>query len=138
MVIRIDQRGRSGCILNVEVVHRVESFHPAVLREIVVIKSDAAAKNRFLQRAETVRNSEPRSESFAIVVRNSGNDAVTGEGWIETLVMAGRDEEAERRVVTQAIIYGEISRDAPGIFGVEAETLHILREAAIAGRSDRA
>src|SRR5208283_3682601 len=48
------------------------------------------------------------------------------------LTAAGGFEETERRVVTQSVVDGKVSPDAPGIFGVEAETLHILREAAVA------
>ena len=47
-------------------------------------------------------------------------------------------EQTKRCVVAQAVIDGEVSRDAPGIFGVDAEPLDILRKAAVASGSDAA
>src|SRR4029077_7333903 len=125
-------------ILYVEVVHGVERFHPSVLREIVVVKPESSAKNSVPRRAEAVRNSQPWSERFAIVVWNSGDDAVTGERRVQVLFVAGSHEEAECGVVAQAVIKGQSSRDAPGILGIEAEALHILRKAAVACGSDGA
>src|SRR5258707_1380409 len=49
------------------------------------------------------------------------------------LVSAIGVDQAERGVIAQAIVHGEVLMDAPRILSVEAEPLHVLREPAIAG-----
>ena len=46
VVIRIDQRGRAGAVREIEFIDRGERIHPTVLRQVVVIHSDAGAQNR--------------------------------------------------------------------------------------------
>src|SRR6267143_1378043 len=46
VVIRIDQRRWTGRMLDIEIVHGVEGFYPPVLREVVEIKTNAAAQDR--------------------------------------------------------------------------------------------
>ncbi len=53
---------------------------------------------------------------------------------IVELGSAGGTEESECCVVAEAVIYGEARCYAPGILRVESQPLHVLREAAIAGR----
>src|ERR1700674_1721028 len=45
VVIRVDERRRAGSILDIEIVDGVEGFDPAVLGEVVEIKTDTAAQN---------------------------------------------------------------------------------------------
>src|SRR5712692_4499156 len=135
MVIRIDQRGRAGSISDVEIVDGVEGLDPAVLREVVEKETDTAAQDRVSGRAGCVSDAEPWSEGFAVVVRDAGDNTVAGEGGIHVLVMAGSDEEAKGAVVAQAVVDCQMRGDAPGILDVNSEPLHVLREAAIAGRS---
>src|SRR5260370_27806864 len=45
VVIRIDQRSRARSILDVEIVHGVESFNPTILRQVVEIQTDTAAQH---------------------------------------------------------------------------------------------
>ena len=90
-----------------------------------------------------VRNADAGRKRFAIILRRTADEWRYGgikreqEG-IQRLAASGGDEETESCVVAQAVIDGEISRDAPGILGVDAEALDILRKAAVAGRSDAA
>src|SRR6266436_6570885 len=137
MVIRIDQRGRAGSISDVEIVDGVEGLDPAVLREVVEKETDTAAQDRVSGRAGCVSDAEPRCEGFAVVVRNAGDNTVAGEGGIHALVVAGSDEEAKGAVVAQAVVDCQMRGDAPGVLGVNSKPLHILREAAIAGRDRR-
>src|SRR6267378_2626762 len=137
VVMRIDQRGRAGSILDVEIVDGVEGLDPAVLRKVVEIQTNAAAQNRVAGGAEAISDAEARREGFAVVVRDSGDNTVAGEGGIEALVVAGSDEEAKGSVVAQAVVDCQIPSEAPGILSVKSQALDVLREAAIATRSKR-
>jgi hypothetical protein len=65
--------------------------------------------------------------------------------WIERaqkrilrLAAAGSVEQTKGSIVAQAVVEREAWRDAPGVFGVKTQTLHVLREAAIADGSESA
>ena len=78
---------------------------------------------------------------MVIVMRLAGNEIIDAERLqrevcgIFRLRAAGSEEKTEAGVPTQAVIHGEVTRDAPRIFRVEAEALNILRKAAVACRS---
>ena len=55
-------------------IDRGESIDPAVLREIVVIETNARAKNGMLRSAGRISEPEPRRESFAVVVREAADE----------------------------------------------------------------
>ena len=55
-------------------IDRGESIDPAVLREIVVIETNARAKNGMLRSAGRIGEPEPRRESFAVVVREAADE----------------------------------------------------------------
>src|SRR5260370_1715980 len=113
VVIRVDQRRRTRSIPNVEIVDGGEGFDPAVLCEVVEIETHSAAQDRVTGRAESISDAESRSESFAVVVRNSGYDAVSRECGIHTLVVPRSDKKTESGVVAQAIVEGPVQSHAP-------------------------
>src|SRR6266700_1203051 len=47
------------------------------------------------------------------------------------LVAAAGIEEAERRVVAEAVVQGEMRDDVPTVFGVESKALNVLGEGAV-------
>src|SRR5258706_10341747 len=115
-----------------------EGVDPSVLREVVVIETDASAKHRVLRSAGSIGETEARRDGFAVVMRNAAGERnverVKGGGnGILRLVAAGGDEETKSGVVAQAGANREGGCDAPGIFGVEAGTAGRLRERAVAG-----
>ena len=115
-----------------------EGVNPTILREVVVIEAGTGAKNRVLRGARSIGETEARGEGFAVVVWNAVDQRNVErieslEGGILRLIAARSDEEAEGGVVTKAGIEGERWRDAPGIFGVEAEAAERLGEGAVAG-----
>src|SRR6266481_4004863 len=71
-------------------------------------------------------------------MRNAGNNSIAGQGRIRALAVTGSREQPRRRIVAKAVIDRQMRRDAPGVLRVNSETLDVLREAAIAGRSGSA
>jgi len=117
-----------------------EGVNPTVLREVVVIETDACTKNGVLRSAGSISEAEARRDGFAVVVGNAADErnierVESLEGGILRLVAARGDEQAESGVVTQASVNREGWRDAPTVFGVEAQTAERLREGAVAGGS---
>ncbi len=78
-----------------------------------------------------MRDAETGSKRLAVVMRNAVDESGAERG-IETLIVAGGNEQAEGRVVAKPVIYGETGINAPGIFCIKSEALNILRKAAIA------
>ena len=50
-----------------------ECVDPAILREVIVIKTDAGTENGVWRRARSVRDAETRREGFAVVMRNAAD-----------------------------------------------------------------
>ena len=110
------------------------------MREVVVEHPETGADHCFAAFAGRICDAEARAELGAIVVRNAHRNLQRLECYICRIVRlaAARGfEQAKRRLVTQAVIHGEMWSDAPGIFRVESEALHVLREAAVVGGSSR-
>src|SRR5258708_131675 len=135
VVIRIDQRRRAGSVLDIEIIYGVEGLDPSVLREIVEIQTNAGAQNGISGRAGSVSQAQTRGEGFAVVVRDAGDNSIACESGIQGLVVAGSEKKGERGVVAQAVVDGQTRSDAPGILGVDSQTLNVLRKAAVTGGS---
>src|SRR6266849_8918441 len=132
MVIRIDQRSRTGSILDIEIVHGVESFNPAILCQVVKIQTNSATQNCISRRAESISDAQPRCEGFVVVMRDPRDESIASQGRIRALVVPRRFEETERGVVAQSVVDGQMRNDAPGVLSVNPQSLHVLREAPIA------
>ena len=50
-----------------------ECVDPAILREVIVIKTDAGTENGVWRRARSVCDAETRREGFAVVMRNAAD-----------------------------------------------------------------
>ena len=123
-------------------IRRVDSLKrggPSVLREIVVEHAKARADHGFAAVSGRICDAEPRAELRMVVVRHAHRNLQRlqrDERRILRLAAARSYEQAERRLITQPVIDREVRRHAPGIFRVEREPLHVLREAAVAGGSE--
>ena len=124
---------------------RVDSLKrrgPSVLRQIVVEEAEARAEHRLTAVARGVRDAQARAELLAVVVRHAGvqrnlQRLQREKRGILRLAVAGRGKQTEGRLLAQSVVERQMPRDAPRILRVEAEPLHALREAAVAGRSGR-
>ena len=134
-VIWIDQsRGRIRSS-----VYRLKCGGPAVLSEIVVEQAETRAQHGFSAVAGGICNSQTRCELLAVIVRRAQRKSQRRQerkGWIFRLTAARSGEQAECGLVAQSVVEREMSSYAPGVFRVERETLHVLREASVSGRSE--
>ncbi len=117
-------------------VHGLESRRPTVLRQIVVVHADAGANHQVFDPVGSVGDAQARRESFAVVVRNTRGQRQfePSDGLhcrVEELTYARGLKQSEGRVPAQAVVDGQLWRHAPGVHGVKAESLNILREAAV-------
>src|SRR5690242_11179162 len=92
VIVRIDERGRTCAVGKIAWIYGRECFHPAVLCEVRKVESGAAAENGFCGVAQGVGYTEPRRKRLAVVVRDSGDDAIAGKRGIDALGVAGSNE----------------------------------------------
>ena len=101
VVVGINQRWSNRPVRNAAGIDRLKRGDPAALREVVVIHAHAGAKNCLLRGAQCLRDAETRRKRLAVVMRNAVDESGAERG-IETLIVAGGNEQAEGRVVAQA------------------------------------
>src|SRR5271166_1296952 len=113
---------------------------PSVLREIVVKHPKTGSDHSSSAFSRRIRDSEAGAELRAVVVSNAHwnlQSLQSDIGGVLRLAAVGRVEQPERSLPAQPIVHRKMPCDAPGIFGIERQPLHILRKAAIVGRGHR-
>src|SRR5260370_24234514 len=68
VIVWINQRARPASILQIEIIDRGKRVHPSVLRQIVVIKTNASAQYSSRGSVRLVTDSQPRRKSPSIIV----------------------------------------------------------------------
>src|SRR5258706_4620590 len=121
-------------------VYALKSSRPSALGEVVVKDAKAGADHSGAAVSGRIGNTNTRVELVAVVVGRADRNLQGLQrdvGGILRLAAARSREKAVGGLPAQSIVDREPGRHAPGIFRVEREALHTLREAAIAGGSGR-